>query len=112
MRNKKLSLIERQALQKFMFLVKKDLGANLYKVLLYGSKARGDSGPHSDVDVAVLVRKRTDAIWNKVMNAAFDVGLEFDVFVSPRVLPLELMTAKAWRIMPFIRNLKKDGIAL
>lgn len=95
-----------------MLLVKKELGANLYKVLLYGSKARGDSGRDSDVDVAVLVRKRTDVVWNKVMRAAFDIGLEFDVFISPRVLPVGLMTAKVWRITPFIRNLKKDGIVL
>jgi uncharacterized protein len=46
------------------------------KIYLFGSKARGDSGPDSDYDVMVIVRKRVSPLKRKKFhNARWDAGL-------------------------------------
>ena len=46
------------------------------KIYLFGSKARGDSGPNSDYDVMVIVRKRISPLKRKQFhNARWDAGL-------------------------------------
>jgi uncharacterized protein len=46
------------------------------KIYLFGSKARGDSGPDSDYDVMVIVRKRISPLKKKKFhNARWDAGL-------------------------------------
>jgi predicted nucleotidyltransferase len=42
-------------LEKFRDQLKQHFGARLQSVILFGSQARGDAGPDSDVDVAVVL---------------------------------------------------------
>jgi hypothetical protein len=52
-----LTTDERDALGRFLELLKEDLGDDLLAVWLYGSRARGEGKPpDSDVDVLVLTR--------------------------------------------------------
>ena len=46
------------------------------KIYLFGSKARGDSGPNSDYDLMVIVEKRVSPLKRKTFhNARWDAGL-------------------------------------
>ena len=53
----------------------KALGSNLERVILYGSRARGDEDPDSDLDVLVVLRNtgRTDR--EEIHRIAFWGGL-------------------------------------
>jgi predicted nucleotidyltransferase len=50
-------------------------GARLERVVLYGSRARGDARPDSDYDVAVFLRDMPDRAWelNRLADLATDV---------------------------------------
>ena len=49
---------------------------NPIKIYLFGSKARGDSGPDSDYDVMVVVPKRISTLKRKKFHhARWDAGL-------------------------------------
>jgi len=50
----------RPSLDAYATLLRSRFGQRLVMLRLFGSQARGDAGPHSDADVAVIVRDLTD----------------------------------------------------
>ena len=81
------------------------------QVILYGSVARGDDTPESDMDIAVLVRSYTPAMHDTMTDLIVDLELEHDVVLS--VLLIDFEEFKAWETtMPFYKNIRKDGVTL
>ncbi len=76
----------RQALDEFTRTVRARLGQNLVTLTLFGSRARGDAAPDSDIDVLVVVTERRLEAEDLVLDIAFDVNLAHDVYISPRVI--------------------------
>jgi len=53
------------------------------RVVLFGSKARGDDAPGSDIDLLVLTRRRLK--WqerDEITDALFDLQLQMDVLLA------------------------------
>ena len=81
-----LSTEEKSALKHFKAGLSQALGAQLIELKLFGSKARGDDIPNSDIDVLVIVSSGDWHIRNKVYDVATDVLLQLDVCISPKVI--------------------------
>ena len=81
-----LSKRESEALGEFATRIRAALGPNLRELRLFGSKARSDARPDSDLDVLVVVDgNRVDAE-DQAIDIAFDVNVANDRYVSPRVV--------------------------
>ena len=130
----KLKDNERKALFELKKRLKEKFGDKLKKIILYGSKARGDSEPYSDIDVLIelsesseeakpgvislkdgsrieLPQVREEAK-SAISHTAFEVGLEYDVLIICTVYStgrLE-MRKKLW--MPFFENVIRDGVLI
>ncbi|MBI5883860.1 MAG: nucleotidyltransferase domain-containing protein [Elusimicrobia bacterium] len=76
-----ISLDYRPLLEKFRELLAKRLGDSLVSIILYGSVARGDSGPDSDLDILVVVEDADADAANAVLDAK--LGLERDPVCAP-----------------------------
>ena len=107
-----LSENEKEALAVFAGRVRQRSGRNLFRICLFGSKVRGTAHPGSDIDVLAVVRSLSSGVKDGVFDAAFDVNLEYNVFISPRVVPSRIFSSRVWRITPFVLNVKKEGIPL
>ena len=88
------------------------LGEKLQSVVLYGSVARGDDGPESDVDIALFVREpMTRELIQQVNSYMTDINWNYDRFLS--VIDIDQSKYERWiGVLPFYQNIEKDGIVL
>ena len=83
----------------------------LEQIILYGSVAKGMQTEESDVDIAVIVRKYTEDMHDQMIDFIVDLELEYNKVLS--VLLIDHDNFKEWEnILPFYKNVKKDGITL
>ena len=86
-------------------------GNVLERIILYGSVARGTQTVESDVDIAVIVRKYTEDMHDKMIDLTVDLELEYNKVLS--VLLIDYDNFREWDdVLPFYKNMKKDGIML
>jgi predicted nucleotidyltransferase len=108
----KLKPNERKAINAFSRRLKKALGKQLVSVLLFGSKARGDSNWDSDVDIFVLIRKQTVASLSKVAKVASDIWWDYDVLLSTVTYDLEEEEKNTALGSFFFQAVKNEGIRI
>jgi predicted nucleotidyltransferase len=83
------------------------------KVILYGSRARGEAGPDSDYDLLIITDgevtlRREDVLRQKLYPIEMETGA---------VLTVILVSSKDWgsalyAAMPFYQNIQRDGVVL
>lgn len=86
--------------------------SQLTRLVLFGSRARGDHRPDSDYDILVVMPEKD----REVVNALYDATLEV-LFRTHRLISLKIYrTAEFERLAalpaPFLQNVIREGIAL
>ncbi len=93
------------------------------RIILYGSYARGNARPDSDVDVIVVVAWEeermpdggyrswyNDPRWESIVGIAFDLSLEYGVWISPYVVGENRY--QAHRRWSFFKQVSQEGNVL
>lgn len=81
------------------------------QAILYGSEARGDARPDSDIDLLILVNKdqisprEEDMITDPLYDIEFDTGVLINPIVYSKKLWGKLVT-------PFYENVVREGVLL
>ena len=99
---------------KFSQQVKKLLGQKLDKVILYGSYARGDFRPDSDIDIMILVKMSDEEI-RLVKNDIYDLAFEFEINTGIEFSPIikNEDQYEYWiDTLPFYRNVRDEGVVI
>jgi predicted nucleotidyltransferase len=107
-----LSSTEGQALASFVERVVNELGPDITDMRIFGSKARGDAGPESDLDVLVLVRDSAYALKRRILWIAADISLEYSVLLSPRIIPPDAWNEMAGADTLFFRTICAESLPL
>ena len=80
---KHLTENEKAALRELVERLQERYGPNLVTVKLFGSKARGDFGVDSDVDVLVVVQTADDwGAQREISGIGFEIDLKYNVLLS------------------------------
>lgn len=85
-------------------------GERIERVVLFGSRARGDARPDSDYDIAVFLRQ-PEELWSELghlSNITTDILLDTGAVISAKPFP-----AGAYREpSPLMREIRADGLDL
>jgi uncharacterized protein (UPF0332 family)/predicted nucleotidyltransferase len=99
---------ERQALARFLERLEAQAGDRVQHVIFFGSKARGDAEPYSDVDLMVVADMGPD----ELRPLAADLETEDGVALMPLVRkPGEYERLRRLK-MPLYINVRRDGVEL
>ena len=84
------------------------------KAFLYGSRARGDFSPGSDVDVLILLPNSYEGTeyvkrYREISASLYKLSLENDIDISPLITVEKIFHR---RVTPFTINVKNEGIPL
>jgi predicted nucleotidyltransferase len=87
------------------------LGDQLEAVLLFGSRARGEACPASDVDVLIVVRGEFDYgdLIKRTSSVVAALSLQYDVVISRVFVSKEQFERGQ---SPFLLNVRREGIAI
>jgi predicted nucleotidyltransferase len=86
-------------------------GPRVERLVLYGSRARGDAKPDSDYDIAVFLRELSSR-WREVRRIA---DVELAIFDKTGAMVHAMpYPAESWRntSSPLMHEIRKDGVDL
>lgn len=86
--------------------------ARIEKIILFGSRVRGDEKPYSDYDVLIVVDERERDILDAVHDSVMDALLATGRLVSPKVYRRRDFDRFCAIPTPFFKNVLKEGIPL
>lgn len=86
-------------------------GNRLAYLILYGSQARGDAEPDSDIDILVVLNDIVDA-WNEIERTSeyiSELCLKYDTVISTNFATLSRYRQEN---SPFYMNVRREGVLL
>src|SRR5919109_721678 len=107
---KVVPLITDPVLRKFRAALDEVYGERIERVVLYGSRARGDARPDSDYDVAVFLTDLTDR-WDEIDRI---VEIETDILweTGAVINALPFRAGAYQERTPLMHELRREGIDL
>lgn len=99
----------RKILQKLKKELMQIYGDQIASILLYGSRARGDERPDSDIDILIVLKQEFD--YSEMLRLSSDLtaslSLENDVVISRAFVSQEQFEN---RQTPFLMNVRREAI--
>ncbi|HUT34990.1 MAG TPA: nucleotidyltransferase domain-containing protein [Planctomycetota bacterium] len=85
-------------------------GDRLRHLILFGSQARGDAEPGSDIDVLAVLRGLGDEGERKrKLDVLYDLSVRYDTLVTCILMDEDRFVH---RNGPLLRNIRREGIAI
>jgi len=103
---------ERRALIDFLVKLYQRFDGRIQFVTLFGSRARGDAEPDSDMDVLVVLDSEDPQARREIRYLAAEVWLEHGLYLSTRVWSLAHWQKLRQMEASLYRNICHDGIDL
>ncbi len=81
------------------------------RIILFGSRARGDSKKSSDWDFLILTSKQVNSNYKKqILNKLLDTELEAEEVINSLIFSIDKW--RNYKITPLYQNISKEGIEL
>jgi predicted nucleotidyltransferase len=107
-----LTVQERRAIDVFIARLRERFPGEILQVTLFGSKARGDSGSWSDIDILTVVKEESWPLREEINTLAARVSHEYDVLIGPRVIGQERWARMQRDRFGLYQNIIEEGIPL
>lgn len=101
---------DKVALENFKTALKKKFGERLSRVVLFGSKARGEDEELSDIDTLVVIKGLLSDEETKIWKIAWEISLEQEVVLTAIVYDEEEYQKQLY--LPFLMQVNREAVAL
>lgn len=101
---------ERAILDRFRAALAQAYGERIERVVLFGSRARGDAQPDSDYDIAVFIRDHGSA-WDENSRLA-DITTKILLDTGAVINAIPLLEGSYRQRTGFMHEVRKDGVEL
>ena len=82
-------------------------------VILYGSRARGDTNEYSDYDILIIVDGSVDmALEERILDKIYPLELETCQVLTFIVYSRRDWNSPLYQVMPLHKNVDRDGVIL
>jgi len=108
--NKDMTQRERELVERFKSLLGEKLQAG-FEVIVFGSRARGEAGEESDLDVVVITREpETYELLMRVSGCAWEAGLGSGMIINSVVFSRAEWEHGRERDSVLVQTVKREGI--
>ncbi|MBE5872294.1 MAG: nucleotidyltransferase domain-containing protein [Lachnospiraceae bacterium] len=104
----------RHLMDQYIIEIQKIYGSHICRILLYGSYARGDFRPDSDIDIMILLDipdLELKKYSQQLFYMTYDFNLDHDLEIKP-IAKNETHFKKWKENYPFYANVEKEGVIL
>jgi len=106
-----MKTFEREILERFKSLLLRKL--SVYKIVLFGSRARGESTEYSDMDVLVVLDKiDSESDMDYVSECAWESGFEHGIVIVPIVYTREKWENSPERSSLLALAIEREGVPI
>ncbi len=101
-------------LYEYISKAKEIMGSDFVKAMLYGSYARGNANPGSDVDIIILSTlsdSEIETVERELYDLSFDFLMDYGIDISVIVKNSEHFNY--WLgVLPFYDNIQREGVMI
>lgn len=99
-----------ERIELFARLIKERLGDRLVRVVLFGSRARGDAQEDSDYDCLIVTREITREVKDVIDEAAGEALLQTGAVIS--AFPIAEHAADSSPFSPLLMSVRNEGVTI
>lgn len=103
-----MRLEEKAALHELKRALRQRYGVT--SVLVYGSKARGDDTPESDIDVMIVLDDYTPQVETAIDELVYDVNLDHDCLISVVIFGRRELEEGSLSESPLYKRILAEGV--
>ena len=107
-----LNALESEALNTFKEQVYNQFADEINKIIMYGSKARGDDNSESDIDILVVTKNDDWKTGDRIRDIGYSLDSEIGYSFSIQVISQSHYDHLQQNGFHFIRNCEKEGILI
>jgi predicted nucleotidyltransferase len=103
---------EKPIIEEFKRRIEQQFPGELVRLVLFGSKARGDATIESDVDLLVVIRSDNWRLGDEIRGVGYALELEHGVVLSIQVMSERHYDELKARGSTFLTNVEREGLAV
>ena len=84
----------------------------IWRLVVYGSRARGDSEAESDLDLFIVLPEVSSDLRSRIYDLAWEVGFENGIVISTFIASIQALSNSPLAANPLLRVIETEGIVV